>query len=206
MSERWWIIQGLKPLFIQYQWPKLGQKGWHGHLHVKSSFYIKCHNKTLNQVVNMTSCPFRVTLGPFRATLASWSKLLGLLGPQDPATCATWHTTASKASKMLGDVMGLPRPTSWWKGKYSLGLGLLGCPWWNALLSLWWKPLIYLCPCLGSQHPSCGILSLWRSEIIISPYVPICRAWSCNNKKYALHGLICHRYHRMSITSNNQVI
>jgi hypothetical protein len=68
----------------------------------------------------MTSCPFRVTLGPFRATLASWSKTLGLLGPQDPATRATWHTTASKVSKTLGDVMGdlgdvmgLPRPTSW---------------------------------------------------------------------------------------------
>jgi hypothetical protein len=46
--------------------------------------------------------------------------MLGLLGPQDPATRATWHTTASKVSKMLGDVMGdlgdvmgLPRPTSW---------------------------------------------------------------------------------------------
>jgi hypothetical protein len=67
----------------------------------------------------MMSCPFRMTLGPFRATLASWSKTLGLLGPQDPAKRATWHTTASKVSKTLGDVMGdlgdvmgLPRPTS----------------------------------------------------------------------------------------------
>jgi hypothetical protein len=68
----------------------------------------------------VTSCPFRVTLGPFWATLASWSKTLGLLGPQDPAT---WHTTTSKTSKTLGDIMGdlgdimgLPRPTSWCKG------------------------------------------------------------------------------------------
>jgi hypothetical protein len=49
--------------------------------------------------------------------------MLGLLGPQEPTTRATWHTTASKTSKTLGDimgdlsdVMGLPRPTSWWKG------------------------------------------------------------------------------------------
>jgi hypothetical protein len=70
----------------------------------------------------VTSCPFRVMLGPFWAMLASWSKTLGLLGPQEPATCATWHTTASKHPKMLydvmgdlGDIMGLPRPTSWWK-------------------------------------------------------------------------------------------
>jgi hypothetical protein len=44
----------------------------------------------------MTSCHFRVTLGPFRETLASWGKTLGLLGPQKPATHATWHTTASQ--------------------------------------------------------------------------------------------------------------
>jgi hypothetical protein len=68
----------------------------------------------------MMACTFRVTLGPFRAMLASWRKMLGLLGPQDPATRATWHTTSSKVSKTmgdvmgdLGDVMGLPRPTSW---------------------------------------------------------------------------------------------
>ena len=68
----------------------------------------------------MTPFHFRVTLGPFWATLASWSKMLGLLRPQDPSTLATWHTTPSKESKTLGDimgdlgdVMGLPRPTSW---------------------------------------------------------------------------------------------
>jgi hypothetical protein len=72
--------------------------------------------------------PFRVMLGPLWATLASWSKTLGFLGREDPATHATWHTTASKTSKMLGDVMGdlgdvmgLPRPTSWCKGHNPLG-------------------------------------------------------------------------------------
>jgi hypothetical protein len=53
--------------------------------------------------------------------------MLGLLGPLDPSTRAIWHTTASKVSKKLGDVMGhmgdvmghmgdvmgLPRPISW---------------------------------------------------------------------------------------------
>ena len=67
----------------------------------------------------VTSCPFRVTLGLLMATLASRSKTLGLLGPLYHATHATWHTTASKVSKTLGDVKGhmgdvmdLPRPTS----------------------------------------------------------------------------------------------
>jgi hypothetical protein len=46
--------------------------------------------------------------------------MLGLLGSHNPATCATWHITASKTSKTLddvmgdlSDVMGLPRPMSW---------------------------------------------------------------------------------------------
>jgi hypothetical protein len=92
-------------------------------LHEISSFYIKFHNKTLNQAVKMMSCPFRVTLGFLRATLASKRKTFGLLGPLDPATHATWHTTPSKVPKTLGYimghmgyVMGLPRPTSWLKG------------------------------------------------------------------------------------------
>jgi hypothetical protein len=39
---------------------------------------------------------FRVTLGPFMTTLASWRKMLGLLGPQELATCVTWHITTSQ--------------------------------------------------------------------------------------------------------------
>ena len=42
------------------------------------------------------SCPFRVTLALSRATLASWSKTLGLLGPPEQATRATTTTTASQ--------------------------------------------------------------------------------------------------------------
>jgi hypothetical protein len=55
------------------------------------------------------------------------------------------------------------------------------------------NPLICLCPWLGSQHPSGGLLALWRSELIISPYVPFQWVWPCNINKYALHGLISHR-------------
>jgi hypothetical protein len=91
------------------------------------------------------------------------------------------------------DVRGLQGPTSWWDGKTSLGLGLPKCQWLNVLSFLWCKPSVSLCPWLGSQHPSGGLLVLWRSELIISPYVPVCRAWPCNNNKYALHGLISHK-------------
>jgi hypothetical protein len=113
-------------------------------------------NKTLNQAEKVTSCPFRVTLGLFRAMLASRSKTLGLLRPLDQTTRATWHTTASKVSKMLGDVkghmgdiMGLQGLHHSEKGKTPLGPGLPGCLWWNVLLSLWCKPLICLCPLAG---------------------------------------------------------
>jgi hypothetical protein len=143
----------------------------------------------------VTSFPFRVTLGLFWATLASWRKTLGLLGPQDLATRATWHTTASKTSNTLGDVMGLPRPTSWCKGhnpprSRPARLPLVKHP----PLSVC-NPLICLCPWPGSQHPSGGLLALWRSELIISPYVPIHRVWLCNINKYARHGLISYRDH-----------
>jgi hypothetical protein len=43
--------------------------------------------------------------------------------PWASGTChtCTWHTTASKTSKTLGDVMCLPRPTLWCKGHNPLG-------------------------------------------------------------------------------------
>jgi hypothetical protein len=105
------------------------------------------------------------------------------------------HLTLGDVRGHIGDVVGLARPTFKGKGKTPLGPSLPSCLWWNVLLSLRCKPLVYACPWLGSQHPSGGILALWRSELIISPYVPVCRVWSCNNNKYALHGLISHRDH-----------
>jgi hypothetical protein len=50
-------------------------------LHQKYSFTLNVTIKTINQDSKVTSCPFRVTLGPFWIKLASWSKMLGLLGP-----------------------------------------------------------------------------------------------------------------------------
>jgi hypothetical protein len=110
-----------------------------------------------------------------------------------PSSCLKPQLDDVKAQN--DDVRGLQGPTSWWEGKTPLGPGLPKCLWWNVLPFLWCKPLVSLCPWLGSQHPSGGILALWRSELIISPYVPVRRAWSCNNNKYALHGLISHRDH-----------
>jgi hypothetical protein len=151
----------------------------------------------------MTSCPFRVTLGLLRATLASRSKTLGLLGPLDPATHVPLGTQLPPKCPKRWVTSWVTWVTSWAfqglhhgeKGKTPLGPGLPGCPWWNVLLSLQCKPLIYLCPWLGSQHPSGGILALWRSELIISPCVPVHWVWPCNINKYTLHGLTSHRDH-----------
>jgi hypothetical protein len=38
--------------------------------------------------------------------MASKRKTLGLLGPLDPSTHGIWHTTSSKVSKTLSDIMG----------------------------------------------------------------------------------------------------
>jgi hypothetical protein len=156
----------------------------------------------------MTSCPFRVTLGPFRATLASWGKTLCLLGPQEHATRATLaHNCLPKPPQalddvmsVLGDVMGLPRPTSWWKGHNLPGYGFAKMLMVERPPFLLCNPLICLCPLLGSQHPSGGLSTPWRSELIISPCVPVhlgtCHwVWSCNINRYAFHGLISHMDH-----------
>jgi hypothetical protein len=147
------------------------------------------------------SCPFRVTLGPFRATLAFWIKTFGLLGPPEPATRATWHITASQNIHKCW-------MTSWafqghcpgGKGTTPLGTGLLGCLWWNILLFSDANPLLCLSPLLGSQHPFDGLSAPWRSKLIISPCVPIHKGTCPSGMalhiiKYALHGLISHRDH-----------
>jgi hypothetical protein len=134
--------------------------------------------------------------------LASTSKTLGLPRPLDQATRATWHTTASKVSIKRWVTSRVTEVTSWaFQGLHHsgrerppLGPGLPSYLWWN-VLSLWCKPLICLCPWLGSQHPSGGLLALCRSKLIISPFVPIYRVWPCNNNRYALHGLISHKDH-----------
>jgi hypothetical protein len=149
----------------------------------------------------VTSCPPRVTLGVIRETVVLHEQ--NVRPSKASGSCHTCHLahnclhhvhlTLDDVKGHKGDVMGFPRPTFRGKGKTPLGLGLPRCLWWNVLLFLRCKPLVYVCPWLGSQHPSGGILVLWRSELIISPYVPICRAWSCSNNKYTLHGLISHR-------------
>jgi hypothetical protein len=127
----------------------------------------------------VTSCPFRVTLGLFRATLASRRKTSGLLRrlwikphmplrTQLPPKCPKCWVMSWVTLVISWAFQGLHHNE---KGKTPLGPGLLGCLWWNVLLFLWCKPLICLYPRLGSQHPSSGLLALWRSELIISPCV-----------------------------------
>jgi hypothetical protein len=61
-------------------------------------------------------------------------------------------------------------------------------------------PLTYLCPLLGSQHPSGGLSAPWRFELIISPCVPV-QYGTCplgmilHINRYGLHGLTSHRDH-----------
>jgi hypothetical protein len=91
------------------------------------------------------------------------------------------------------DVKGIQGTNSLWEGKTPLSLGIPRCLYKNVLLSLWGKPLVYVYPWLQSQHPFGGILSLWRSKIIISPHVPLYWEWLCKKNKYSLCGLIIHR-------------
>jgi hypothetical protein len=156
--------------------------------------------------MKVMSFPFRVTLSLFRAMLASWRKKLGLLGPQEHTTCAT--TTSQKPSQalddvmsVLGDVMGLQGQCRGGKCITPLGTGSLRCLWWNVLLFFDANPMICLFPLLGSQHPSDGISAPWRSELIISPCVPIHKGTIPSSmvlhiSRYPLHGLISHRDHR----------
>ena len=107
---------------------------------------------------------------------------------------------------MFDDVIG--RVTSWafqgqrpsGEGTTPLGKAPLGFLWWNVLLFSGAKPLICLCPLLGSHQPSSGLSAPWRSELIIFPCVPI-QYGTCPSgmilhiNRYALHGLISHRDH-----------
>jgi hypothetical protein len=109
-----------------------------------------------------------------------------------PSSC---QTLTDDVKGQYDEVRDLQGTTSWYKGKTPLGLGLPECLGGSILLLSWCHPLVSFFPILGSQHPFGGILSPWRSELIISPYVPVHQARSCNNKKYALHGLISHKDH-----------
>jgi hypothetical protein len=72
-------------------------------------------------------------------------------------TCATRLINASKIETLAldnvqghdDDVMGLLGPTSRWKSKISLVLGLSGCLQGDVLLSSWCKSLMSSCPSLG---------------------------------------------------------
>jgi hypothetical protein len=61
----------------------------------------------------VTSCHFRVTLGLSGETLASRRKTLGLPRTLDQATCATWHTTASKVSIKCWVISRVTKVMSW---------------------------------------------------------------------------------------------
>jgi hypothetical protein len=55
------------------------------------------------------------------------------------------------------DIMGLPGPTSMWKSKIPMGLGLPGCLQVDILLSSWCKSLMSSCLVAGVTTSICGL-------------------------------------------------
>jgi hypothetical protein len=103
------------------------------------------------------------------------------------------------------DVRGLQGPTSWCEGKTPLGPGLPKCLWWNVLPFLWCKPLVSLCPWLGSST------SIWwgfSPMEVRANHLPIC---TCPSSMVLQQQQVRPPWaHKswiiaMSITSNNQV-
>jgi hypothetical protein len=137
--------------------------------------------------------------------LGSRCRTFGLQRPWMMPTRANQLTTALNMQTLAlddvqghnGDIMGSQRSTSRWKSKIPLGLGLPEC--------LQGKhPSFFLVqvsdvslPLAGVTTSICGISSPWRSELIIPPCVPVHRAKSYSNNKYALQGFISHRDHNM---------
>jgi hypothetical protein len=86
------------------------------------------------------------------------------------------------------------------EGTTSLGKALPGCLCGTSSSSLVQTPLSRLCPCWGLNIHLVGSSSPWRSELIISPCVPIqfgtySSGMILHINSYALHGLISHRDH-----------
>jgi hypothetical protein len=101
---------------------------------------------------------------------------------------------------VLGDIMAFQGQHPGGKGTTPLGTGLLSCLWWNVLLFPGANPLTCLCPLLGSQHPSGGLSTPWRSELIISPCVPTqygtyLSGMILHINRYSLHGIMSHKDH-----------
>jgi hypothetical protein len=96
---------------------------------------------------------------------------------------------------------------SYGEGLTPLGIGVLSWLWWIVLLF----PGKNALPCSSLGIHLVGSLAPWRSKLIISPCVPI-QHGTCplgmilHIHKYALHGIISHRDHSMSITSNHQYL
>jgi hypothetical protein len=86
------------------------------------------------------------------------------------------------------------------KGTTPLGKALSGYLCGTSSSSPVQTPLTCLCPLSGSQHPSGGLSAPWRSELIISPCIPVHNG-TCPSgmilhiNKYALHGFISPKYH-----------
>jgi hypothetical protein len=87
------------------------------------------------------------------------------------------------------------------KGTTPLGKALSGFLCGTSSSSSVQTPMSCISPLLGSQHPSGGLSAPWRSELIISPCVPV-QHGTCPSgmilhiNRYALHGLTSHRDHR----------
>ena len=118
--------------------------------------------------------------------------------PCQTATCSRWH------HEPIGDVLGHTKQTFHWKWVNPPRSGSTKAPLMERPLLLWCKTLINHHPIFSPWWGLCihlvGSSSPWRSELIISPCVPI-QHGTCplgmilHINSYALHGLISHRVH-----------
>ena len=133
----------------------------------------KCHNMSKKRDVK----PFWGRRWLFLGKHNIENQTLALLGLLQAATHAKWpQHTATRSRKHLafpGDVLSIKGKCSICSGWFPLGRALPKCPGWNVLLSS--RAMVHHSVVLSlppSNHLM-GSSAPWRSELIISPCVPV---------------------------------
>ena len=145
--------------------------------------------------ISKTSRPTEGDVGPFLGKMQHKMTNVGPLWASKPChTCQLPYQTATLSrwrQWLLGDVLGHQREMFHLKWVNPLGLGLakvsrMEHPSSSQMQKLN-QALSCLCPWWGPNNHLMGSSAPWRSELIISPcvpvqMVPVHRAWSCTSK------------------------
>jgi hypothetical protein len=156
---------------------------------------MKCSFKTLNEQKVRRQALLRETLGLFGARAASRSQTLALFGLFQTATCANNPLHLPYAhddiTSLLVTSLGHLGPTFHCKWVNPPRSGSTKVPLMERPLLLRCKSSIKHCPVsaplTGLSNHLMGSSAPWRSELIISPcvpvqMVPVRQAWSCTSK------------------------